>query len=128
MKKHLIYKTFSAGLSLSFFVYSQDPRHLSTAKPILGESQEAVMQSPLQFVSPSIRAFESPAFSIPQEQPANSLDLVPETKTYISHKHVGRAPVSPIQAPLEFISPSIRAYSFVSALAQEHKKSPFSYE
>ena len=96
---------------------------LSIVSPIKSESQLEILQSPLQFISPSIRAFEPAQYSIPQA-------TAPTAPTQQTNGPIrfGGEPLSPIQAPLTFISPSIRAFPYIANLTDEHRKTPFFYE
>jgi hypothetical protein len=127
-------------------VEDNDPTHYSYVSPDTSENangqnlhsnklknndsrtQAKILHLPLQYISPSIRAFE-PGYAIPSTeiQTNKEFEFIP-VNNLGKASQVGSAPVTPLKAPLTFISPSIRAFPYVASLAQEKNKIPFTYD
>ena len=105
-------------------------RQLSTICPVTTKPILDIMQEPLQFTSPSIRAFELPQYSIPQEQRLAQFQQEQASLSPIFKAKAGRPsePLTPLEAPLEFISPSIRAFEINLRLRHGQQTTiPFAY-
>lgn len=102
--------------------------HYNKSGTVEAKTQADILHLPLQYISPSIGAFE-PGFAMPptEAQPSREFEFIP-VSSLVKASQYGRGPVTPLKAPLTFISPSIRAFPYVSSLAQEKKKTPYNYD
>lgn len=136
-------KLFFSALALSghFFItlllYSAEEAQTSTNNNYKNDMQAPSTMgpytwktAPLEFISPSIRAFERPYFKpieddkFQLQRPFLPSPITPEAEPEVTS---GERPPYWKSAPLEFISPSIRAFPIITGFARTGNIQPFAY-
>jgi hypothetical protein len=107
---------------------NENHRNFHHTKNADSKTQDEILHLPLQYISPSIKRFESGYIQPVAEAPAPSEFKFVPASSLNRQSQFDATPLAPLKAPLAFISPSIRAFPYVASLAKEKNKIPFTYD